>query len=49
MRSQLALEVRFGEPFPMPSAAGRIAAALPENPNAYDAPDRIGIKTRRAR
>ena len=49
VRSQLALEVRFGEPFPMPVQRDVIAAAPPENPNAYDAPDRIGIKTRRAR
>jgi TonB family protein len=50
VRSQLALEVRFGEPLPMPVQQRDLAAlALPENPNAYDAPDRIGIKTRRAR
>ena len=50
VRSQLALEVRFGEPPPMPEHQRDLAAvALPENPNAYDAPDRIGIKTRRAR
>jgi TonB family protein len=50
VRSQLALEVRFGEPLPMPAHQRDVAAlALPENPNAYDAPDRIGIKTRRAR
>ena len=50
VRSQLPLELRFGEPFPMPvQRRDVIAAALPENPNAYDAPDRIGIKTRRAR
>jgi TonB family protein len=48
VRSLLALEVRFGEPFPMP-VQQRDLTALPENPNAYDAPDRIGIKTRRAR
>jgi TonB family protein len=50
VRSQLALEVRFGEPLPMPSQPQNVAALrLPENPNAYDAPDRVGIKTRRAR
>jgi TonB family protein len=50
VKSQLALEVRFGEPAPF--AAGmseQVAQALPANPNAYDAPDRIGIKTRRPR
>jgi len=49
VRSQLPIELRFGEPFPMPVQRDVIAAALPQNPNAYDAPDRIGIKTRRAR
>ena len=50
VRSQLALEVRFGEPLPMPAQRRDLAAlAPPENPNAYDAPGRIGIKTRRAR
>jgi len=49
VRSRLPLELRFGEPFPMPVQRDVIAAAPPENPNAYDAPDRIGIKTRRAR
>jgi len=50
VRSQLALEVRFGEPLPMPAQPHQLAAlALPANPNAYDAPDRIGIKTRRPR
>jgi TonB family protein len=50
VRSQLTLEVRFGEPLPMPAEQRELAAlALPANPNAYDAPDRIGIKTRRAR
>ena len=50
VRSQLTLEVRFGEPLPMPAEQRDLAAlALPANPNAYDAPDRIGIKTRRAR
>ncbi len=50
VRSQLALEVRFGEPLPMPAQQRDLATlVLPENPNAYDAPDRIGIKTRRAR
>jgi TonB family protein len=48
VRSQLALEVRFGEPFPMPAQRDLIATA-PENPNAYDAPGRVGIKIRRAR
>lgn len=48
VRSELALEVRFGEPFPMPAQRDLIATA-PENPNAYDAPGRVGIKTRRAR
>jgi TonB family protein len=50
VRSRLALEVRFGEPPPLPVQQPDMAAlTLPENPNAYDAPDRIGIKTRRAR
>ena len=48
VRSELALEVRFGEPFPMP-VQRNLVAAVPENPNAFDAPGRIGIKTRRAR
>jgi len=50
VKSELAIEVRFGEPFPMPAQRrDMIAAAPPENPNAYDAPGRIGIKTRRGR
>ena len=49
VRSQLALEVRFGEPFPMPVQQRDLIAAAPENPNAFDAPGRRGIKTRRAR
>lgn len=50
VKSQIALEVRFGEPPPPPERLPEQAArALPENPNAYDAPDRIGIKTRRLR
>lgn len=49
VRSELALVVRFGEPFPVPVRQPDVIAAAPENPNAYDAPDRIGIKTRRAR
>jgi TonB family protein len=48
VKSQIALEVRFGEPLPLP-ARTQAALALPENPNAYDAPDRVGIKTRRSR
>jgi TonB family protein len=48
VRSLLALEVRFGEPFPMP-VQREVIAAVPENPNAFDAPGRLGIKTRRAR
>ena len=48
VKSQIALEVRFGEPLPSP-APTQAALVLPENPNAYDAPDRIGIKTRRPR
>jgi len=48
VRSQLALEVRFGEPPPPPERPlEQVARTLPENPNAWDAPDRIGIKTRR--
>ena len=50
VQSQIAIEVRFGEPPPLPERLPEPAArALPENPNAYDAPDRIGIKTRRPR
>jgi TonB family protein len=49
VRSLLALEVRFGEPFPIPVRQPDVIAAAPENPNAYDAPGRMGIKTRRAR
>lgn len=50
VRSQIALEVRFGEPLPpLARMPEQVARALPENPNAYDAPDRIGIKTRRPR
>lgn len=50
VRSQIALEVRFGEPPPPPERLPEpVARARPENPNAYDAPDRIGIKTRRPR
>jgi len=48
VRSQIALEVRFGEPLPAPERLPeQPARALADNPNAYDAPDRIGIKTRR--
>jgi TonB family protein len=49
VRTELALEVRFGEPFPMPVQRRDLIAAAPENPNAFDAPGRMGIKTRRAR
>ena len=50
VKSQVALEVRFGEPAPFPAGfTEQVARALPANPNAYDAPDRIGIKTRRPR
>ena len=49
VRSQIALEVRFGEPPPPLERLQPVARARPENPNAYDAPDRIGIKTRRPR
>lgn len=48
VKSQIALEVRFGEPLPpierLPEPR---EVALPGNPNAYDAPGRVGIKTRR--
>lgn len=48
VRSQIALEVRFGEPPPPPERSPQQPArALADNPNAYDAPDRVGIKTRR--
>jgi TonB family protein len=48
VRSQIALEVRFGEPLPAPERLPQHPArALADNPNAYDAPDRIGIRTRR--
>jgi len=48
VRSQIALEVRFGEPLPAPERLPQQPArALADNPNAYDAPDRIGIRTRR--
>lgn len=50
VRSQLALEVRFGEPTPPAELPlDQVARAVPENPNAWDAPDRIGIKIRRLR
>ena len=49
VKSQIALEVRFGEPSPLPASAEQAPRARPDNPNAYDAPDRIGIKTRRPR
>ncbi|HWI98559.1 MAG TPA: TonB family protein [Burkholderiales bacterium] len=49
VKSQIALEVRFGEPSPLPASAEQATRARPDNPNAYDAPDRIGIKTRRPR
>jgi TonB family protein len=49
VKSQIALEVRFGEPSPLPASAEPTTRARPENPNAYDAPDRVGIKTRRPR
>jgi TonB family protein len=48
VRSQIALEVRFGEPLPaLERSPEQSARYLPDNPNAYDAPDRVGIKTRR--
>lgn len=50
VNSQLALEVLFGQPVASATAPLEPAArARPENPNAYDAPDRIGLKTRRPR
>jgi TonB family protein len=50
VKSQLSLEVLFGAPLPVPAPLPVEAQrAVPDNPNAYDAPDRAGIKTRRPR
>jgi protein TonB len=50
VKSQVTLEVLFGAPLPAQAPAPpQVLRSASDNPNAYDAPDRVGIKTRRSR